>query len=171
MKRLIMLLVAAAAVAAVGIGVARAQGGQPTVKVLGDVKTKTNRFLAITLRYSQDSYTVKSGATLRFEKSERPFAADEPHTLTVVAPSDLPRTTAQVFSCRFCQVIGKRHQATKPPRMRLNRGPEGLNQRGDSLLITPRHPSITTRVSARAGTTLHVMCVIHPWMQATIHVT
>jgi hypothetical protein len=171
MHRLIVLAVAAIALAAIGIGVARAQGGTPTVKVFGAPEVKTNRFLAFTLRYNQDDYTVKSGERLRFVKAENPFLADEPHTLTVVRQSDLPRTAEQVFRCSFCRVIAKRHEATKPPRRQLNRGPRGLDRRGDSLLVTAQQPAISARVTAPAGTTLHVMCVVHPWMQARIRVT
>jgi plastocyanin len=41
---------------------------------------------------------------------------------------------------------------------------------GDSLILFPGQ-SITVQVTAPAGTVLHYMCVIHPWMQGEIVVT
>jgi hypothetical protein len=41
---------------------------------------------------------------------------------------------------------------------------------GDSIILFPGQ-SFTVQITASAGTVLHFMCVIHPWMQGTIVVT
>jgi hypothetical protein len=53
----------------------------------------------------------------------------------------------------------------------VNAGKPGLNQPGDSLLIDADHPVTRARVTASPGTTLHFICVIHPWMQGKLRVT
>jgi hypothetical protein len=50
-------------------------------------------------------------------------------------------------------------------------GPPGLDQPGDSLLIDAEQPVTRARVTAAPGTTLHFICVIHPWMQGKLKVT
>jgi hypothetical protein len=52
---------------------------------------------------------------------------------------------------------------------RLNT-PFTLTTGGDSIILFPLE-SITVQVTAPAGTVLHFMCVIHPWMQGEIIVT
>ena len=50
-------------------------------------------------------------------------------------------------------------------------GVEGLaNVPGDSLFIKP-NGSVSAPVTAKAGTTLHYICIFHPWMQGVIKVT
>jgi plastocyanin len=49
-------------------------------------------------------------------------------------------------------------------------GTAGLSGRLDTILIGDAS-SQTVPVTAAPGTTLHFMCVIHPWMQGTIQVT
>jgi hypothetical protein len=50
----------------------------------------------------------------------------------------------------------------------VNVGKPGLNQPGDSILITAEDPVIKARVTAQAGTTLRFICAIHPWMQGKL---
>jgi hypothetical protein len=54
----------------------------------------------------------------------------------------------------------------------VDKGQAGLDEPGDSIAIEgPKHKSISIKVTAAAGTTLHFMCAVHPWMQGTIKVT
>jgi hypothetical protein len=52
--------------------------------------------------------------------------------------------------------------------LNLGGGGAGLDARLDTMLIGDAS-SLTVPVTA-PGTTLHFMCVIHPWMQGTINV-
>jgi hypothetical protein len=47
----------------------------------------------------------------------------------------------------------------------------GQQPEGDSLLIDAEQPVTRARVTAAPGTTLHFICVIHPWMQGKLRVT
>ena len=68
-------------------------------------------------------------------------------------------------------------QGPKPGRRRRARrgssrkGAPGFGTVGDSVALTSKRTSITFKVTAKPGTTLHFVCAIHPWMQGTIKVT
>ena len=54
----------------------------------------------------------------------------------------------------------------------VDKGKPGLDEPGDSIAIEgAKHKSISIKVTAPAGTTLHFICAVHPWMQGTIKVT
>src|SRR3954452_7951311 len=83
--------------AAMVVAGAALAGGQhaaavTTIKaVQGTPKFQINRFVQDTLRWNKDLYTVESGGTLHIVN----MAADEgPHTFTVLARKDEPRTLA-----------------------------------------------------------------------------
>jgi hypothetical protein len=48
-------------------------------------------------------------------------------------------------------------------------GREGFNRRGDSVLIPPGGRT-SVKITADAGTTLNMICAIHPWMQNKVKV-
>jgi hypothetical protein len=104
-----------------------------------------------------------------------------PHTLTVVAKKDLPKTAQQAFNCKICNTLAKAHGADPnsngPPKFQfLENGvgqntPPNLDRPGDSAIIFPKKGfNVTLKVTAKRGTVLHFMCIIHPWMQATLQV-
>jgi hypothetical protein len=43
--------------------------------------------------------------------------------------------------------------------------------RGSAPEPPAKHRSISIKVTAPAGTTLHFICAVHPWMQGTLKVT
>lgn len=102
----------------------------------------------------------------------------EAHTASVVRAADVPKTIDDIFACfapdSVCGKILARHDPGndgKPPFNKLvNSGPDGFNQAGDSRLMLPG-TSALAKITAPAGTTLHYICAIHPWMQAKIKVT
>ena len=51
----------------------------------------------------------------------------------------------------------------------VNVGKDGFNTPGDSVLIPPGGKT-SVKVSAPAGTTLNMICAIHPWMQNKVKV-
>jgi hypothetical protein len=180
------LLAGAAAVGLTlgGIGAATAATTSPppklaTVKAIKHTEVKVNRYVKDEMRWQRDTYVVRSGGTVRIVN----LAADEgPHTFTIVKKSDLPRTQKQILgSCHICEQLGAAHGADPnsdaPPKFTyLEDGvgsddPPALNKPGDSSFIPPqRGYTLNLHVTAAKGTTLHFMCLIHPWMQGKINV-
>jgi hypothetical protein len=158
-----------------------AVGDVTTIKAVAPPpKFQINRFVQTTVRWDKDSYTVKSGGTLHIVN----LAADEgPHTFTVVAQKDEPRTLRQLFNCSVCLKLAKAHGANPnsdaPPKFPYledgvgQKTPPQVNQPGDSGVTGKgkKGESIDLKVTAPAGTKLYFMCLIHPWMQAVVNVT
>jgi hypothetical protein len=152
-----------------------------TIKAIqGPPKFQINRFVEDTLRWNKDVYTVPSGGTLHIVN----LAADEgPHTFTVVARADAPRTLQQLFQCKICEKLGKAHGANPnsnaPPKFPFLEN--GVGQKTPPLVDKPGDSGVTGRgkkgesidlkVTAPAGTKLYFICLIHPWMQAEVDVT
>lgn len=171
------LVVASAAFA----GGQRSAAGVTTIKaVQGPAKFKINRFVEDTLRWDKDVYTVKSGGTLHIVNLA---AGEGPHTFTVVARKDEPRTLPALFGCKICETLAKAHGAdpnsNAPPKfLFLENGvgqqkPPSVDRPGDSGVTGKgkKGESIDLRVTAPAGTKLYFMCLIHPWMQAEVNVS
>jgi hypothetical protein len=170
-----------AVVAAVAIAGHGKASSVTTIKAISvPPQIKINRFVEDTLRWNHDVYTVPSGGTLHIVN----LAADEgPHTFTVVAKKDEPRTAAQLFNCQICNKLAKAHGAdpnsNAPPKFPfLENGvgqatPPSVNQPGDSGVTGKgkKGESIDLNVTAPAGTKLYFMCLIHPWMQAVVNVS
>ena len=135
-----------------------------------------NRYIRDTMYFAPGTATVKSGQSVTFEYGEK---SDEPHTLTIVKESDLPKTGAQVENCAPCQRYATAHlkNPKAPPDQNnpivhwtIDKGQPGLDTVGDSVAIQEpgAHKSITVKVSAPAGTTLYFVCAVHPWMQGKL---
>jgi hypothetical protein len=138
-----------------------------------------NRYVQDGLRWDKDVYTVTSGGTLHIVN----VANNEgPHTFTVVAQKDRPKTGPQMLNCKICNTLAKAHGAdpnsNAPPKFPfLENGvgqatPPSVDVPGDSGITGSgkKNEHIDLKVTAPAGTTLYFMCLIHPWMQAEVHV-
>ena len=163
-----------------GTGVALAAGKPPRradVVAVSTTKVKINRYIQDGLRWKKDTYTVRSGGTLRVVNN----APDEgPHTFTVVKKSDLPKTPRAIFNCAICNKLGagprrrpEQRGAAEVPvpreRRRLGDRAERRPRRRLGLHRRPRRASRSTlKVTAKKGTTLRFICLIHPWMQAKV---
>ena len=139
-----------------------------------------NEYVQDGVHYVPGTVRVKSGSTLTFTFADTKVM--EPHTLTIVNRSDLPRTFGQVENCKPCEKYATPHlkNPKAPPDQHnpivhwtLNNGQPGLDTVGDSVAIQEpgAHKSITIKVSAPAGQTLYFVCAVHPWMQGKIVVT
>jgi plastocyanin len=183
----LVAVVALAAPSAVAAGTHRdAKACGVTVKVTDNAKYVVNRYFLDAMRFVPGTVTVKSGCDLTFK-----FAMpddNDPHSLSVIKPADVPRTSGQMEKCTVCKQIKADHvrDPTEPAGPHnpivhwiVNVGKPGLDAPGDSLSIfeskskgaPPGHASVTVPVSAAPGTTLHYICGMHPWMQGTIVVT
>jgi hypothetical protein len=182
------LLVLLAVVVAAGLVVAAAVAGRSartadvtTIKAVTSLpKVKVNRYIQDGLRWDRDVYTVKSGGTLHIVND----AADEgPHTFTVVLAKDEPKTGLGVVNCKVCETLGKAHGANPnsdaPPKYPFlengvgQKTPPLVDRPGDSGVtgMGKKGESIDLKVTAKPGTTLNFICLIHPWMQAVVKVT
>lgn len=141
------------------------------------VTISPNKYMQDNMFFSPGTVTVSSGDTITF-KFDKPGSM-EPHTLTIVKRSQLPKTGAQAENCMACQMLAAGH--LKNPKAApdqnnpivhwiLNKGKPGLDTVGDSVAIQEpgAHKTVTVKVSAPAGTTLYFLCAVHPWMQGKI---
>ncbi len=149
----------------------RAVSKPPTVVV--------NRYIQDGLRWDKDVYTVPSGGTLHIVNVAN---GEGPHTFTVVAKKDAPRTGLQMLNCKLCEKLGKAHGADPnsdaPPKFPFLEN--GVGQATAPSVDVPGDSGITgsgkkgehidLTVTAPAGTKLYFMCLIHPWMQAEVDV-
>jgi hypothetical protein len=162
-----------------GAAVAATRSAAPpkhaTVKAVQKIQFKINRFVKDELRWNRDVYRVKSGGTLRVVNK----ANDGPHSFSVVKKRDEPRTVKQVNDCKICQLVGQQHGADPnsegpPTHLWVEDGvgqdtPASFNKPGDSAFVGgDPGASVAFIVTAKKGTTLNFMCVIHPWMQAKV---
>jgi plastocyanin len=144
--------VVAAAVVVFGGG---AGAASTSVTISGQDSFSPNSFVKSTFHFTPGTITVRSGDTAQWIN-----ASADPHTVTVVKPGQVPSTVNQVFNCKVCQ-----SQAPS-----ANVGAAGLDAPGDSLFVRA-NGSVSAPVTAKAGTTLHYICIFHPWMQGVINVT
>ena len=159
-----LLILAGSAFAAGGKGPARAK-----VIIKGSESFKPNAYLKIGFRFAPGTVTIRSGGTVTMANG----TADA-HTLSIVKQSQLPRTFKQIENCSICGAISKSHglnpegpPSGPPPIPLVNVAAAGFNTPGDSIVIGPkgRGGPVTFQVTARPGTVLSFLCVIHPWMQ------
>jgi hypothetical protein len=175
--------VCAVTVAVIGaVGAAGASPAAPSkvvVKESFSLKLVPNRYIQDGMRFDKDVYSVKSGGTLVFRMTA---PQEGPHTLTVLAPKDVPTTTRQVFNCTVCNKLLKAHGAdpnsNAPPKFQFlengvgDKTPPNLDRPGDSGILLPptNGTTVTFKVTAKRGSTLRFICLLHPWMQARLRV-
>lgn len=166
-------LVTVAAVAAAPAVAAVTTTTKPRIETLGGASFVKNRYIQDKMRFNKDVYQLKSGTKIQLASK----TAEEPHTVSVVNKSDLPKSIRDFGKCfggGICADLEKAHGAPKdgegPPKFPVvNKGPGGLDRRGDSIVLAPGGKGSIT-LSAKKGSTLYLLCVIHPWMQAKITV-
>jgi hypothetical protein len=138
---------------------------------------KINRYAIFGLRWNKDVYTIKSGGTLKFKN-----LITDPHTFSVLKKSQVPRTTAQINRCGStppalpkyapCRALYLAHApgaSGAPQNPVVNKGKPGIDVPGDSVFIPPKGaPQPSIKVTAKPGTVLYFVCLIHPWMQAKL---
>ena len=139
-----------------------------TITAIGGMKVKANAYVQDDQHWDADKYTVKSGATvtLRDKSTE-----GQPHTLSLIAK--LPKTPAQIMGCKACGPLMEAHEAN-PETMEVGKplveaGAAGFDVAGDSIFLPPKG-KVTFKVTAKKGTKLAFVCVVHPWMLGEITV-
>jgi hypothetical protein len=156
---------------AAGSGLAHSRN---TITAINELSFEPNKALNVGFRFKPGTLRIGHGEKLTFQEGPAtPEAAgQEAHTLSIVARSDVPRTIEEVLTCEACGPILTAHDPDnngEPPfNPVVNVGKPGLDQPGDSILITPEDPVIKARVTAPAGSRLRFICAIHPWMQGKL---
>lgn len=165
-RRLIALLAAAAALGLTGT--ASAAPKVPTKKkmaIVGHTVFKPGKFAFDNQRFAPATFAIKEGGKVTLRNKAK---TQEPHTISLVKKSDLPSS----FDCEICGQIFASHSAD-PTNGGVNPvvdvGVPGFDQPGDSMFINPGQ-TVRFKVTAPAGTTLHFVCAVHPWMQGRIKV-
>ena len=165
---------ALATLVTVGSGIAAATRGSAPhvhaarthlVKTVGGEIFKPNVSDTFTMRFAPGDVKVHTGDTVVFDKVDM---GSDPHSVSIVAPGDLPRRTEPCAACDRVEKAHFPHGQTQPPLPVVNVGKPGLDRAGDSIVWMRGRTSVT--VSAHAGAVLHYFCALHPWMQGTITV-
>ena len=180
LKHKLVVGVSTVALLSGGGAVALAAGGSApkhaNIVAVQTIKVKINRYIQDGLRWQHDAYTVRSGGTVTIVNDA---PSDGPHTFSVVAAKDLPRTAAQLQNCKICETIAQEHGANPnsdaPPKFLYVDNGKGTNtapnvdRPGDSAFIPPKqNAKVTLKITAKSGTTLRFICAVHPWMQAKV---
>jgi hypothetical protein len=161
-----------------GVALAAKKGPPPshaTVNAVQKVQFKVNRYVKDALRWQKDVYQVRSGGTLHIVNK----ANDGPHTFSIVARKDLPKTQKQLNQCNVCGTIAQQFGVdptsdAPPAHLYTDDGvaqdaPANFDKPGDSAFVGPAPgDSADAKITAKKGTTLYFLCAIHPWMQAKV---
>ena len=174
---------AAGLVAVVGSGSA-ASADAGTESASAGEKTISMRFDQRGPRFTGSS-TVATGQQLRIRNLSDPKKIG-PHTFTLVAANVIPRSAKAMKNCftpgKICLTGAMAHefdQKTEKIGLPLvEAGAPGWDKRfsrtvrkGDSWYTEKKGEEFSQPVSAKAGTLLRFMCLVHPEMQGKIKVT
>jgi plastocyanin len=176
MQKFVMITVMAIAmVAAVSAGTVSADG-ENKVDIKGLETFEANSLFLSNLRFAPENIRVDKGDTVTWADNA---LTTVPHTITIVDPKILPVDFATAYICLWdkrilgvdgpCLQFMDAHGGVPPSTPVVNVGDKGLDVSGDSIFLPP-NGSVSAQVTARPGTTLHYICIIHPWMQGSITV-
>jgi plastocyanin len=176
MQKLVMIIVMAIAmVATVTRGMVNADGGKK-VDVKGLETFESNSLFLSNLRFAPENINVEKGDIVTWKDDA---LTPVPHTITIFKRDAVPADFAEAYICLWdkrvlgadgpCLQFMDAHGGLPPTTPVVNVGRNGLDAPGDSIFLPP-NGSVSAEVTARPGTTLHYICIIHPWMQGTITV-
>jgi plastocyanin len=146
------------------------------IETHGALKVKINGYIKDAQSFFPGTLNVRSGATVTLVNKSK---GGVPHSLSLLKPSALPKTGAQIEQCAACGPLIAAHQAnpdTGEVGVPLyDTGAPGFETMGDNTtagdsIFLPPHGKVTFKVTAKKGTTLSFFCAIHPWMQGKIRV-
>jgi plastocyanin len=176
MKKLLMITVMAIGiVATVRLGTVSADGDK-NVDVKGLETFEGNALFLSNLRFAPENTKVEKGDKVTWKDDA---LTTSPHTITIVNPEIVPVDFATAYICLWdkrilgvdgaCLQFMDAHGGIPPSTPVVNAGRNGLDVARDSIFLPP-NGSVSAQVTAGPGTTLHYICIIHPWMQGTITV-
>lgn len=184
---------ASRALLAVGIAagiVAAASSGSPAsaagerAQAAAATSTVSMRSTAKRIFFTGSS-SVRTGQALRIRNLSEP-RQHGPHTFTLVATNVLPKSRKSMQQCftpgKLCMTAAIAHEfdekTEKVNRPLVEAGNPGWDKRfsrtsktGDSWYSEKKGEVFEQPVSAKAGTILRYVCIVHPDMQGKIRVT
>ena len=176
MQKLMMITVMAIAIVATGRPGTVSADGDKSVEVKGLETFEGNALFLSNLRFAPENINVEKGDKVTW-KDDALTAV--PHTITIFNPEIVPVDFATAYICFWdkrilgvdgpCLQFMDAHGGIPPTTPVVNAGRNGLDAPGDSIFLPP-NGSVTAQVTAGPGTTLHYICIIHPWMQGSITV-
>jgi plastocyanin len=168
-KTVALVATAALGVSALGVGAASA-ASKNHIDVVGGTSITPGESVTDNQHFTPQDLEVKSGATVKLVNKAK---TEDPHTISLVKKSDLPKTAKQAFNCAACNAFFGAHEFDEQTgnigKPVVDVGQPGYDQPGDSTVIAPK-AKISFKVTAKKGTTLYYLCAIHPWMQGKIKV-
>lgn len=128
--------------------------------------------------------TVFAGEKLEIVNETNPKQVG-PHTFSLVTKGSLPKTRKAMNNCfapkKICLAIAQWH-GFNPKTERISKnvvrvGPAGWStegnatgKKGDSWYTEKKGATFSQAVTAKAGTSLHYICAVHPEMQGEVEV-
>ena len=175
--RLPLVVAGLTATAAAGLVAvpAIAQDSAETLTARGGTTMRPNHSTLDTQRFTPGSVTIAPNGTLTLR--DRTTNGD-PHTVSIVKATQLPKRASQVGRCYeggVCSQLEQAHTGGEEPQgppknLVVNVGKAGLDQPGDSVFFMKDAGTTKIKVSAARGANLRFLCIIHPQMQGTIKV-
>ena len=179
MLRLVLSLAAASSAAIVAFSSASAALAAKRVHIIGKESFDPDAFFTITYRLTPRHLDVVQGQSVTWDNQ-----TTDGHTVSVVSPSDVPKTVDQVNNCAICNQIvadhfpiGFRPQGQPVPFLddcKPDNLPAKFDGLGDSLVVPPPGQglplSVSSTITAPPGTELQYICAFIPWMEGTIRV-
>jgi hypothetical protein len=172
--RVALALAGTAALCASAAAIAPAMSQPPQtakLSIVGGIQMKAGKFIRDDQRFAPANREVRSGGSVRLRNRAK---TEDPHTLSLVKRSDMPRTAEQAFACEACGSFFEAHQVNEETGdvgvTLVNVGEEGFDQPGDSIFVPPGGGTVRFDVSADRGKTLYYLCAVHPWMQGRLRV-
>jgi plastocyanin len=175
LSRLTVATVSVLVAAAVAVPALAAAPRNAQLKTVGGAKMVPNRSITDSMHFKDDVTTIQTGGKLTLIDKTK-----APHTFSVVKGGQVPKNLRQVDACFGkgpCDELAIAHGAVNPdtgedqdPTTPLvNVGKDGFNAPGDSVLIPPGGKT-SIQITAAPGSTLNMICAIHPWMQNKLKV-
>jgi plastocyanin len=168
-KSVALVATAALGLSALGVGAASA-ASKNRIDIVGGTTVKPGKSVTDDQRFTPQDLEVKSGATVKLANKAK---TEDPHTISLVKKSQLPKTAKQTFNCAACNAFFGAHEVNEQTgdigKPVVDVGQTGFDQPGDSMVIGPK-AKISFKVTAKKGTTLYYLCAVHPWMQGKIKV-
>ncbi len=165
-----VIAVGAVASVAASPAVAAEAPKKATLLAVGGPSLKVNRYFQDGNRFNKDSVTIRSGGTLTV-RSRNP----EPHSFSLLTRKDMPTTLRKGQECfeggpcvQLAGAHGMTEHGGEPTTPLVNVGLDGFDRPGDSALFG-RDP-VRLKITAKAGTNLHYLCIFHPQMQGRVKV-
>lgn len=165
------LVLAVAAAGGTAVAASKKAPNKATIQMKGKLVVKRNKFLKDGAGFYPGTVSIRSGGTLTLRNRQ-----EAPHTFSIVKRSDVPKSVGKMLDCgspgTICETIFTAHGFDpngEPQNPVVEVGAPGLDQPGDSLLLSPKSTT-KVKVSASKGTNLSFVCGIHAWMQGRIKV-